>query len=203
MDSTSVVICKDFFQGIFSNLVAVNIGLFAALIAVAVFVFGIKYWLDTARMKEVAEETAQKTTKDTKEELFIKSQVYIDDQIVSLYSSWYRTILNLEKTQNPSKNKRDILILMLSEMANQMINQQKIQYYAALLDIYKDCLDELLNARGKEDDNDAITESIKMIRSSYIALNTKEEDEITKSSIDSLISQIEKMGEKLKKEKSA
>ena len=134
MDSTSVVVCKDFFQGIFSNLVAVNIGLFAALIAVAVCVFGIKYWLDTARMKEVAEETAQKRTAAVNkgfEMMFNEdySAIRIEsfDNIIYYYANRSNKLKRMTAknvAQYYYENYKDEIVKMLEEMKICIINRK-------------------------------------------------------------------------------
>lgn len=197
MDSTSVVVCKDFFQGIFSNLVAVNVGLFGALIAVAVFVFGIKYWLDTTKMKEIAKETAReaadKAAADTAEEL----KGYTNERILMLYASWYKGIYNIEKTQSPSKNKRDMLVFIINEMVNQMISEQKFYCYGILLETCSNCLEELVKNNKGDDDCENLKELVATLVDAYESLNKDKEDQVSKNQLDKIIQTINENKEKL------
>lgn len=201
MDSTSVVACKDFFQGIFSNLVAVNIGLFAALIAVAVSVFGIKYWLDTIKMKEIVKEEAEKTAKDaadkaatdTAEEL----KGYMNERVLMLYGSWYKAIYNLEKNQSPSKNKKDILIFLINEMVSQMIYQQEFYCYGILLETCSNCLEEFVKNNKGDDDCKNLKELIATLVDAYEKMNKDKEDQVSKNQLDKIIQTIKENKEKL------
>ncbi|MCQ2593224.1 MAG: hypothetical protein MJ188_10630 [Treponema sp.] len=199
MDSTSVGICKDFFQGIFSNLVAVNVGLFGALIAVAVFGFGIKYWLDTTKMKEIAEkaakdaaekaakDAAEKTAKDTEEKLSDKLEMLIDDQILVQSETWYKAVFSLEKIQKNSKNKKDILVFILGEMASRMVGRRKFRYYVALLNTFNDCLKELVKVKTLKDDYSSLKNIIDELEDGYKKLNKNMEDSQAISMMDQLI----------------
>lgn len=197
MDLISVDKCNDFIQGLFSNLVAVNVGLFGALIAVAVFVFGIKYWLDSVQLKNIAKKAAEETTGKTEEKLLIKSQLYMDEQMLLLFNSWYKSVLNLEKQRRKSKNKKDMLVFILNEIANRMIRPQKFRYYVFLLETYSDCLNELVKEKIDGEDYSSVKESINAIIESYDNLNKDKEEPQVKNIVDLFIKKIKEDKDKL------
>jgi hypothetical protein len=190
-------LCTDFFQGIFSNLVAVNVGLFGALIAVAVFVFGIKYWIDSIKMKEIAKEeaanAAEKAAIDTANEL----KGYMKERVLMLHSSWYKTIYNLEKNQSPSKNKKDILVFAINEMVSQMIIQQEFSCYGILLETCSNCLEEFVKINKRDDDFKDLKKSVVMLIDAYDKLDKSKEDQESKNQLNKIIQTIKENMKKI------
>lgn len=60
----------DYYSLAFQELVASHVGLFGALIAVAVAIFGFKYWSDNVNLKKIIDKSAkEKATEATKKEI--------------------------------------------------------------------------------------------------------------------------------------
>ena len=93
----------DFYSNSFSNLIATHVGLFSALIAVAIAVFVVKYWLDNKKFDEVYNDQLKKKTDEIEEK--IKSFREIDYTVArTVYGSMIRSIMKIDGKEKCTKD---------------------------------------------------------------------------------------------------
>ena len=147
--------------------------------------------------EKAAKDVAEKTAKNTEEKLSDKLEMLIDDQILVQSETWYKAIFSLEKIQSNSKNKRDVLVFILGEMASRMIGRRKFRYYVALLSTFNDCLGELVKGKKEEDDYSDVKKIIVDLEDCYKNLDKEKEDSQAVLMMDQLVEKVKKNRDKL------
>jgi hypothetical protein len=92
-----------FYSNSFSNLIATHVGLFSALIAVAIAVFVVKYWIDNKKFDEEYDDKLKKKTREIEKK--IKSFREIDYTVAqTVYGSMIRSIMKIDGKEECTKD---------------------------------------------------------------------------------------------------
>lgn len=135
-----------FYKDSFSNLIATHVGLFSALIAVAIAIFIFKYWIDN---KKFDEDYKKKLDDEVKEvETRIKSYKEIDYTVArSVYGSMIKSIMKIDESKKCTKDLIELVNAYIALGVNEKENSSIIGFCVVITGLF----DRVLKAKPDDE----------------------------------------------------
>lgn len=130
----------DFYSNSFNNLIATHVGLFSALIAVAIAIFIFKYWIDNKKFDEDYKKKLDAKVDEVEKR--IKSYKEIDYTVArSVYGSMIKSIMKIDDSKKCTNNLIELVNAYIALGTNESENGSVIGFCVTITDLFKRLLD--------------------------------------------------------------
>lgn len=164
----------NFYNNAFSELVTAHAALFGGLIAVAVAVFGIKYWLDNHdidnKIKYKVEKKATEIEEEYKQKLIDLQKIinHLEQKSSGISTQSYKLYLKILTTSRNSKINCSMILDVIKEMLESSSDEIKRVMFAEIIVLFED-IKKVLKKENVDEEHRKVAKQIK-----ELLLNMKE-----------------------------